>query len=111
MTTATVVDSIGQALWKRWREGVLDLKEVVHGTDRGSQRTSIRFAERLADAGIRPSAGAVGSSNDNALAETINGLYKTDLIKPRKLWRTIEEAEPATAECADWFNNHRLYEY
>ena len=73
--------------------------------------TSIRFSERLAEAGIQPSVGAVGSSYDNALAETINGLYKTELIKPRKPWRTIEEVELATAEWVDWFNNRRLYEY
>jgi len=83
----------------------------VHHTDRGSQYTSIRFTERLAEAGIQPSVGAVGSSYDNALAETINGLYKTELIKPRKPWRTIEEVELATAEWVDWFNYRRLYQY
>src|SRR3981189_180141 len=67
------------------------------------QYTSIRFTERLAEAGIQPSVGAVGSSYDNALAETINGLYKTELIKPRKPWHTIEEVELATAEWVDWF--------
>jgi putative transposase len=76
-----------------------------------AQYTSIRFAERLAEAGIQPSVGAVGSSYDNALAETINGLYKTELIKPRKPWRTIEEVELATAEWVDWFNHRRLYQY
>jgi putative transposase len=76
-----------------------------------AQYTSIRFTERLAAAGIQPSVGAVGSSYDNALAETINGLYKTELIKPRKPWRTIEEVELATAEWVHWFNRHRLYEY
>ena len=75
------------------------------------QYTSIRFTERLAEAGIQPSVGAVGSSYDNALAETINRLYKTELIKPRKPWRTIEEVELATAEWVDWFNHRRLYEY
>jgi putative transposase len=62
----------------------------------------------LAEAGIQPSVGAVGSSYDNALAETINGLYKTELIKPRKPWRTVDQVEYATAEWVDWFNNHRL---
>ena len=75
------------------------------------QYTSIRFTERLAEAGIQPSVGAVGSSYDNALAETINGLYKTELIKPGKPWRTIDEVEYATARWVDWFNHHRLYEY
>jgi putative transposase len=111
MTTAMVLDSIEQAIWTRQREGIFDLKAVVHHTDRGSQYTSIRFTERLAEAGIQPSVGAVGSSYDNALAETINGLYKTELIKPRKPWRTVEEFELATAEWVDWFNRCRLYEY
>ncbi len=70
---------------------------------------SIRFTERLTEVGIQPSVGAVGSSYDNALAETIKGLYKTELIKPRKPWRTVEEVEYATAERVDWFNNRRLH--
>jgi putative transposase len=111
MSTTMVLDSIEQAIWTRQREGVFDLKGVVHHTDRGSQYTSIRFTERLAEAGIQPSVGAVGSSYDNALAESINGLYKTELIKPRKPWRTVDEVEYATAKWVDWFNNHRLYEY
>lgn len=111
MATSMVLDSIEQAIWTRQQEGVLDLKDVVHHTDRGSQYTSIRFSERLAEAGIQPSVGAVGSSYDNALAETINGLYKTELIKPRKPWRIIEEVELATAEWVHWFNYRRLYEY
>ncbi|BBY36833.1 putative transposase for insertion sequence element IS986/IS6110 [Mycobacterium mantenii] len=111
MTTATVLDSIEQAIWTRQREGIFDLKDVVHHTDRGSQYTSIRFTERLTEAGIQPSVGAVGSSYDNALAETINGLYKTELIKPRKPWRTVEEVELATAEWVDWFNHRGLCEY
>lgn len=111
MATSMVLDSIEQAIWTRQHEGVLDFKDVVHHTDRGSQYTSIRFTERLAEAGIQPSVGAVGSSYDNALAETINGLYKTELIRPRKPWRTIEQVELATAQWVDWFNHHRLYEY
>ncbi|OBK38696.1 transposase [Mycobacterium sp. 1245111.1] len=111
MTTTMVLDSIEQAIWTRQQEGVLDLKDVVHHTDRGSQYTSIRFSERLAEAGIQPSVGAVGSSYDNALAETINGLYKTELIKPGKPWRTIDDVELATARWVHWFNHSRLYEY
>jgi putative transposase len=76
-----------------------------------SQYTSIRFSERLAEAGIQPSVGAVGSSYDNALAETIHGLYKTELIKSRKPWRTIDEVEYGTARWVDWFNQHRIHEY
>jgi putative transposase len=111
MATSMVLDAIEQAIWTRQQEGTIDLKNVVHHTDRGSQYTSIRFTERLAEAGIQPSVGAVGSSYDNALAETINGLYKTELIKPRKPWRTIDELEYATARWVDWFNHHRLYEH
>jgi putative transposase len=73
MTTAMVLDSIEQAIWVRRREGVIDLKDVVHHTDRRSQYTSIRFTERFAEPGFEPSVGAVGSSYDNALAETLNG--------------------------------------
>ena len=111
MATTMVLDAIEQAIWTRQRDGILDLKDVVHHTDRGSQYTSIRFTERLAEAGIQPSVGAVGSSYDNALAETINGLYKTELIKPGKPWRTVEDVELATARWVDWFNHRRLYEY
>jgi putative transposase len=111
MATSIVLDAIEHAIWTRQQDGIFDLKDVIHHTDRGSQYTSIRFTERLAEAGIQPSVGAVGSSYDNALAETINGLYKTELIKPRKPWRTIEEVELATAEWVDWFNHRRLYEY
>jgi len=111
MATSMVLDSIEHAIWTRQREGTFDLKDVVHHTDRGSQYTSIKFTERLAQARIQPSVGAAGSSYDNALAETINGLYKTELIKPGKPWRTIEEVELATAEWVDWFNHRRLYEY
>ena len=77
--------------------------------DRSTPRSGSPSGSR--EAGIQPSVGAVGSSYDNALAETINGLYKTELIKPRKPWRTIEDVEVATAEWVDWFNHRRLYEY
>lgn len=111
MATCVVLDAIEQAIWLRQREGVFSFKDVVHHTDRGSQYTSIRFTERLAEAGIQPSVGAVGSSYDNALAETINGLYKTEVIVPGKPWRTVEEVELATAEWVRWFNHDRLYEF
>lgn len=111
MATTMVLDSIEQAIWTRTQEGVLELNEVVHHSDRGSQYTSIRFTERLAGAGIQPSVGAVGSSYDNALAETIIGLYKTELIHPGKPWKTIEDVEMATARWVDWFNNHRIYQH
>jgi putative transposase len=111
MATTMVLDSIEQAIWIRTREGVLELNEVVHHSDRGSQYTSIRFTERLAEAGIQPSVGAVGSSYDNALAETIIGLYKTELIHRRKPWKTVEDVEMATARWVDWFNNQRIYQH
>lgn len=111
MATAMVLDSIEQAIWTRTREGVLELNEVVHHSDRGSQYTSIRFTERLASAGIQPSVGAVGSSYDNALAETIIGLYKTELIYRGKPWKTVEDVEMATARWVDWFNNQRIYQH
>ncbi|GAB3490602.1 hypothetical protein GCM10027572_13920 [Flexivirga lutea] len=76
-----------------------------------AQYTSIRFGEALAEAGVAGSFGTTGDSYDNALAETINGLYKTELIKPRKPWKSVDDVEYATAEWVDWFNHRRLYEY
>lgn len=111
MATTMVLDSIEQAIWTRTQEGVLEFNDVVHHSDRGSQYTSIRFTERLAGAGIQPSVGAVGSSYDNALAETIIGLYKTELIHRGKPWRTVEDVEMATARWVDWFNNQRIYQH
>jgi transposase InsO family protein len=71
---------------------------------------TIRYSERLAEAGIEPPVGSVGDSYDNALAETINGLYKTEVIRRNRPWRNIEEVEFATLEWVDWFNNRRLLE-
>ena len=75
-----------------------------------TQYLSIRYTERLADAGIEASVGSIGDSYDNALAETINGLYKAEVIRPNGPWRSIEEVEFATLEWVDWFNNRRLLE-
>jgi putative transposase len=111
MSTSLVLDAIEQAIWTRNRYGTTDLAGLVQHTDAGSQYTSVAYTERLAAANIDASIGTVGDSYDNALAETINGLYKTELIKPRKPWRTVEQVELATAEWVDWFNHHRLYEY
>lgn len=110
MSTTLVLDAIEHAIWTRNREGRFEVEGVVHHTDRGSQYTSIRLTERLTAAGIRPAVGAVGSSLDNALAETINGLYKTELIRRRGPWRGPDHVELATAEWVDWFNHRRLYE-
>ena len=111
MTTQLVLDAVEHAIWTRGRHGVADLGGVIHHTDAGRQYTSVRFSEHLAEAGISASVGSVGDSFDNALAETINGLYKTELIKHRGPWRTVEQVEYATAEWVDWFNHRRLYEY
>ena len=110
MSTQLVLDALEQAVWTRQRDG-RSLDSVVAHTDRGFQYLSIRYTERLAEAGIADSVGTVGDSFDNALAETVNGLYKTELIKPRKPWKTVEDLEYATAEWVDWFNHRRLYEY
>jgi putative transposase len=110
MSTQLVLDALEQAVWTRQRDGA-DLSDLVAHTDRGSQYVSIRYTERLAQAGITASVGTVGDSYDNALAETINGLYKTELIKPRGPWRTVDAVEYATAEYVEWFNHRRLYEY
>ena len=99
------LDSLEQALHAR-----RDLDGLVHHSDRGGQYLCIRYSERLAEAGIEPSVGSVGDSYDNALAETINGLFKTEIIGPNGPWRNIEEVEFATLEWVDWFNNRRLFE-
>jgi len=83
---------------------------LVHHSDRGSQYLSIRYTERLAEAGIKSSVGSVGDSYDNALAETIIGLFKTEIIRPRGPWKNIDTVEYATLEWVDWFNKRRLLE-
>ena len=110
MKTALVLDALEQALWTRRRDGIADLAGLVHHTDAGSQYTSIAFTERLAAAGVSGSVGTVGDAYDNALAESVIGLFKTELIKPRGPWRTAEQVEIATLEYVDWFNHRRLYE-
>jgi putative transposase len=111
MSTQLVLDAVEQAIWTRARDGHADLTGLVHHHDHGSQYTSLAFTERLAAADIKPSVGTVGSSYDNALAETINGLYKTELIKKQGPWHNVDHVELATAEWVDWFNHGRLYEY
>ena len=102
-----VLDALEQALHERrpMRGGGL-----VHHSDRGSQYVSIKYTERLAEAGIEPSVGSVGDSYDNALAETINGLYKAEVIHRHGPWRSFEAVEYATLEWVDWFNHRRLLE-
>ena len=102
-----VLDALEQALHdRRPAKG----SGLIHHSDRGSQYVAIRYTERLIEAGVEPSVGSVGDSYDNALAETINGLYKTEVIRRRGPWRTLEAVEFATLEWVDWFNNRRLLE-
>lgn len=100
-----VLTALEQALWAR--EG--PFQGLVHHSDRGVQYLSIRYTERLAEAGIATSVGSRGDSYDNALAETVNGLYKAELVYRRGPWRGCEDLELATLEWVDWFNNRRLF--
>jgi transposase InsO family protein len=105
MHAELVLDALEQALWSRSR-----VEGVVHHSDRGSQYLSIRYSQRLAEVGAQPSVGGVGDSYDNALAETIIGLYKTEVIHRRGPWRNLEAVEYATLEWVHWFNHRRLLE-
>ena len=107
MRTDFVLDALEQALYARQPERD---DALIHHSDRGSQYVSIRYTERLAEVGIEPSVGSKGDSYDNALAETINGLYKAELIHRRAPWKTKESVELATLQWVSWFNNHRLME-
>jgi transposase InsO family protein len=102
-----VLDALEQALHDR---RPVSGSGLVHHSDRGVQYVSIKYTERLAEAGLEPSVGSVGDSYDNALAETINGLYKAEVIHRRGPWRSLEAVEYATLEWVDWFNNRRLLE-
>jgi putative transposase len=102
-----VLDALEQAIHDR--KPVLG-GGLVHHSDRGVQYVSIKYTERLAEAGLVPSVGSVGDSYDNALAETIKGLYKAELIHRRGPWRSLEAVEYATLEWVHWFNNRRLLE-
>ena len=96
------------AIWRRQRDRA-DLSQLVHHSDRGVQYLSIRYTERLADAGAVASVGSKGDSYDNALAESFNGLYKAELIRRYGPWRGIDDVELATLEYLDWFNHRRLH--
>jgi putative transposase len=100
--TPLVLDALDMALWRRDRDGRTVEKGLIHHSDAGSQYTSFRFATHLIDAGIDASIGTVGDALDNALMESTIGLYKTELIKPRRPWRTLAQVELATAEWVDW---------
>ncbi len=108
--TVFVLDALEMALWQRDRDQRPVMPgELVHHSDAGSQYTSFRLAEHLDAAGIAASIGTVGDAYDNALMESTIGLYKTELIKPRRPWRTLSEVELATAEWVDWYNHRRLH--
>ena len=107
MHTDFVLDALEQALYARQPNPE---EALIHHSDRGSQYVSIRYSERLAEAGIEPSVGSKGDSYDNALAETINGLYKAEMIHRRAPWKSRESVELATLEWVSWFNHHRLLE-
>jgi putative transposase len=106
LRTDLALDALEMAIWAR--RG--DLEGLVHHSDRGSQYLAIRYTERLAEAGAVTSVGSRGDSYDNALAETIIGLYKTELIRRRGPWKGLDEVEYATLEWVDWFNHRRLLE-
>ena len=105
LQTHIVMDALEQALWARGKP-----TDLIHHSDRGCQYLSIRYTERLSEAGIKASVGSVGDSYDNALAETINGLYKTEVIRHKGPWKGIDGVERATLEWVNWFNNRRLLE-
>ena len=105
LETDLALDALEQAIWDRI-DG--DPDGLIHHSDHGSQYLSIRYSERLRDTSIEPSVGSVGDSYDNAMAETIIGLYKTELINPRGPWRGLDDVEYATLEWIDWFNHRRI---
>jgi putative transposase len=105
LRTDFVLDALEQAIYARCDDTVGDL---VHHSDRGSQYLSMRYTERLADAGIEPSVGSRGDSYDNALAESVIGLFKAEVIRRKGPWRTLEAVEFATLAWVDWFNHRRL---
>jgi putative transposase len=107
LRTDLALDALEQAIWARKDE---DLWGLVHHSDRGSQYLSVRYTERLADNGVVNSVGSRGDSYDNALAESVIGLYKAELVRNRGPWRGLDELEYATLEWVDWWNHRRLLE-
>ena len=110
LRTDLALDALEQALWARRPDTADPDRGLVHHSDAGSQYLSIRYTNRLAEAGISPSVGSVGDSYDNALAESVIGLYKTELIRQRGPWKDRDQVEYATLEYVDWFNHRRLLE-
>lgn len=108
LRTDLALHALEQAIWDRSRAGE-DLHGLVHHSDRGVQYLAIRYTERLAEVGVVSSVGSRGDSYDNALAESIIGLYKTELVHNRGPWRGLDDLELATLEWIDWFNHRRLF--
>ena len=106
MRTDLALDALEMAIWARRDQ---DLTGLIHHSDRGVQYLSIRYTERLAEAGAVASVGSRGDSYDNAMAESFNGLYKTELIRRQSPWRGLDDVEFATLEWVDWFNHRRLH--
>ena len=108
--TELVLAAVEMGLWQRDREGIRHQPgQLIHHSDAGSQYTSFALAEHLHREGIAASIGSVGDAYDNALMESTIGLFKTELIKPRRPWKTLSDIELATAEWVDWYNHHRLH--
>jgi putative transposase len=107
LRTDFVLDALEQAIYDRGRDATFPL---IHHSDRGTQYLSMSYTHRLADAGIAPSVGSRGDSYDNALAESVIGLYKAEVIRRKGPWRTLEAVEFATLDWVDWFNHRRLLE-
>jgi putative transposase len=108
LKTDLALHALEQAIWDRTRTGG-SLDGLVHHSDRGVQYLAIRYTKRLAANGVVASVGSRGDSYDNALAESIIGLFKTELVRNRGPWRGIDDLELATFEWVDWFNNRRLF--
>jgi putative transposase len=106
LRTDLALDALEMALWTRRTAPLIGL---IHHSDRGVQYLAIRYTERLAEAGVIPSVGSRGDSYDNALAESFNGLYKTELIRHCGPWQGLDDVEYATLEYVDWFNQRRLH--
>ena len=110
LRTDLALDALEQALWARRPDTADPDRRLVHHSDAGSQGLSIRYTNRLTQTGIEPSVGSVGDSYDDALAESVIGLYKTELIRQRGPWRNLDQVNYATLEYVDWFNHRRLLE-
>ena len=106
MTVDLTLGALNMAAWTRGRP----LDGLTAHSDAGSQYTALRYTERLADIGAAPSVGTVADSYDNSMAESLNGIFKTEMVKPMRPWRTRDELEYATFEYVDWYNQRRLHE-